>query len=562
MAESMRVCPVTRFHVYSKTERLIGINVVTAILFMVVGGISVLFVLFARTVPNIVAPNIYYPALSLHGWNMLIFWIIFFEIGILYFVCSVMMNAPLAYPRLAWLAYGLMLLGAIIVDVSHIDPANWLMFTAYVPLRGTWHFYLGAILFFVGALIAGAIFFVTLYIAKRPGTSLSLIVFGGFTAAVLALTTIIPGLITYIPRLLWSLNIIPYIDPIIDKIAFWAVGHPAQQINLAATIAVWYLLALLTTGGTTPSEKVSRAAFLLYLFAIQLGSAHHLETEPALPVAWKWFNTGYAMHLAVLASMIHAFAVPAAIELGLRGQGYTKGLFQWLFKAPWRNPAFSSLIFSIVLFGFLGGTTGVVYGMEQSNLNFHNTMAIPGHFHAVVVAGTTLAFMGLTWLAIPLILRREIVGKRLASIQPWIYSIGMFLLILGFIWSGALSGIPRRSADIFTTGIAWPSLTGVYLTIWLVGGLLAIIGGVIYVLLSVTSVLAGKKMTDEEIRQKYAIPTHVVHKANGGVIVAIPEHPQVRGTPIATIIFWVFFLALFVVSYMMLGMKWELGPRG
>jgi heme/copper-type cytochrome/quinol oxidase subunit 1 len=32
---------------------------------------------------------------------------------------------------------------------------------------------------------------------------------------------------------------------------------------------------------------------------------------------------------------------------------------------------------SIIGFGFIGGTTGVIFGMEQTNIIVHNTIAIP-----------------------------------------------------------------------------------------------------------------------------------------------------------------------------------------
>ena len=57
------------------------------------------------------------------------------------------------------------------------------------------------------------------------------------------------------------------------------------------------------------------------------------------------------------------------------------------------------MFLSLVMFGFLGGISGVVMGTEQINLIMHNTLYVPGHFHATVVAGTTLAFMAITYLA-------------------------------------------------------------------------------------------------------------------------------------------------------------------
>ena len=169
-------------------------------------------------------------------------------------------------------------------------------------------------------------------------------------------------------------------------------------------------------GAKPLSEKVSRTAFLLYILFLQLASAHHLLVEPALSSEWKVFNTSYAMYLAVLGSMIHGMTVPGAIEAAQRKRGFTNGIFEWLRKAPWDNPAFAGMFLSLVMFGFLGGISGVVLGTEQINLIMHNTLYVPGHFHATVVTGTTLAFMAVTYLVIPLIFQRELVLPKVAQL--------------------------------------------------------------------------------------------------------------------------------------------------
>jgi cytochrome c oxidase subunit 1 len=104
------------------------------------------------------------------------------------------------------------------------------------------------------------------------------------------------------------------------------------------------------------SEKVSRTAFLLYILFITIASAHHLLVDPGLTSSWKILNTSYAFYLAVLASMVHGLTVPGSIEVAQREKGFTKGLFEWLRKAPWSNPAFSGVFMSIIGFGFLGGS--------------------------------------------------------------------------------------------------------------------------------------------------------------------------------------------------------------
>ena len=92
----------------------------------------------------------------------------------------------------------------------------------------------------------------------------------------------------------------------------------------------------------------------------------------------------------------------------MRLRGFTNGMFDWLRRAPWGDPGFSSLVFSLVVFGFVGGITGVTIGTEQINIIVHNTLRVPGHFHATVVSGTAMAFMGATYYLIPLIFQKKV----------------------------------------------------------------------------------------------------------------------------------------------------------
>ncbi len=117
-----------------------------------------------------------------------------------------------------------------------------------------------------------------------------------------------------------------------------------------------------------------------------------------------------------MGSMIHGLTVPGAIEAAQRRNGYNKGWFEWLTKAPWGNPAFSGMFMSLVMFGFIGGISGVILGTEQLNVLMHNTIYVPGHFHGTVVAGTTLAFMAGTYLLVPLLFQRDIIWPTIATL--------------------------------------------------------------------------------------------------------------------------------------------------
>ena len=279
---------------------------------------------------------------------------------------------------------------------------------------------------------------------------------------------------------------------------WWALGHSSQQVNVAAHIAVWYAIAAIVFGAKPMSEKVSRMAFLLYILFLQLASAHHLLVDPGISSEWKIFNTSYAMYLAVLASMVHGLTVPGAIEVAQRKKGYNKGLFEWIRKAPWGNPIFSGMFLSLLLFGFLGGISGVTMGVEQINIIIHNTIYVPGHFHATVVAGTTLAFMAITYFLIPVLFQRQVILKGLAKYQPYLFGIGMGVFAVAMMGAGTL-GVPRRHWDISFSGLPmgyeFPAMAYLMMGVVGVSVIAASLGGLLYIVITVGSILFGKPVT-------------------------------------------------------------------
>jgi cytochrome c oxidase subunit 1 len=494
VASLFRTCSVTGLKVHLPAQKLIIANAVTAIVALLVGGILAILIALSR-VPgvNILPAEMFYRLLTAHGTDLLVFWIVFFEVAGLYFGGAVLLNARLAKPGLGWVAFVLMVAGAVIANVIMLAGKADVMFTAYPPMQAHPLFYLGVILFAVGTLLAVFLFMATVFNARKERTysgSLPLVTYGLFVAAIIAIFTLLAGAVAFVPTFLWSIGLLPQPDPGLYRIVFWGFGHPAQQINLAATVSIWYALASLTVGAKPVNEKLSRFAFLLVLLFINLASMHHILVDPALSTANRIVNTTYFMYLGVVGSMIHGFSIPASVEVAQRRKGII-GLFGWLKKAPWSEPGFAALAVGIVVFGFIGGVSGVIQGNEQLNLIAHNTLRVPGHFHATVVGGTTLAFMGLSYYLVPLMTLRQLVGRKWAQVQPYIFGIGVAILSLGMMWSG-VAGVPRRTPDITTLAPrlaeANPSLALIG-----VGGTIAFIGLVIFIGVAVSTVLFGKR---------------------------------------------------------------------
>jgi cytochrome c oxidase subunit 1 len=553
--ELFRTCPESGLQFHKPAETLMRLNAVVAIVILLVGGIAALLVTLTRwPTVHLLPADRFYQLLTMHGVNMLIFFIIFFEIAILYFCSSTLLKCRLATPRIGWIAFALMVIGVIVNNLAVLNGDASVMMTSYVPMPANPNFYLGLILFAVGALLGCFIFLGTLVIAKEEKTyegSIPLVTFGALTACIIAVFTIASGAIILIPTYLWSLGYINHIDAAMYRLVWWALGHSSQQINVAAHVAVWYAIAAIVFGARPLSEKVSRTAFFLYIAFLQIASAHHLLVDPGLSSEWKIFNTSYAMYLAVLASMVHGLTVPGSIEVAQRAKGLTNGLFEWLRKAPWGNPVFSGMFISLIGFGFIGGISGVVMGTEQINIIYHNTIYVPGHFHATVVIGTTLAFMSLTYFLIPVLFRRQVVMPWLASWQPYVFGIGMGVFTLAMMGAGTL-GVQRRHWDMAfadsVIGFDYPATAFTFMGVVGISGVAAILGGAIFILITVVSVFFGKKVESES---SYGFSSSTVSKAEP---IVVPEggHAATGKWGFAapgTFLFAFFFLVIFVLYY-------------
>ena len=559
-----RVDPKSGLQYHRDAEMLMKANAVAGVVFLLLGGVLALVVALTRwPAVHLLSADWFYLTLTAHGLDMLVFWIIFFEIAVLYFCASTLLRSRLATPRIAWLGFALMLIGAITTNVAIFQGESSVMMTSYVPMGARPPFYLGLILFAVGALLGCFVFLGTLVIARAEKTyegSVPLVTFGATTAAIIAIFTIASGAIILIPTFLWSVGLIHYIDPLMYRTIWWGFGHSSQQINVAAHVAVWYAIAAIVFGAKPMSEKVSRGAFLLYIMFLQLASAHHLLSDPGISSAWKIFNASYFMYFAMMASMIHGLTVPGSIEVAQRGKGFTKGLYEWLRKAPWGNPVFSSMFISLIGFGFLGGISGVMMGTEQLNMIIHNTLYVPGHFHATVVIGTTLAFMSLTYFLIPSLFKREVAFPGLAKWQPYLFGLGMYVFALTMMGAGTL-GVPRRHWDIGFAGTAMPyEFPGAaYLMLGLVGisAVLAVIGGGIYILVTVWSILFGKRVegagySTKQTQLKMAAASAIEAHGGGAGAMSAP------GTFTLALVFLTAFALYYFINWKYLSQVWGL----
>lgn len=561
-----RVCDTTGLTVFFKSQFFIKVNSVLAVVFLLLGAIAAILIALTRwSSVMLLDATWFYRLVTFHGINMLIFWIMFIEMAILYFASSTLLKTRIYSIALAWVSLIMMIVGAVLTNYIILAGKADVMMTSYVPLQAHPIFYIGLLLFAVGALLVCINFFLTLYTAKKQKNytgSMPLVTFAAMTAAIIAVVAILHGAIALIPTLFWSLGWTGPVDPGIYRLFWWGLGHQTQQVNVAAMVGVWYFMATMTTGAKPLNETVCRAAFVLYILFINLASAHHLLVDPGLSAGWKIWNTSYAMYLAVLASMIHGYTVPASMEVAMRRKGFNAGLFGWFARLPWKDPGFSAVALSVIIFGFIGGITGVTLGTEQINIIAHNTLRIPGHFHATVVGGTTLAFMGLCYYLVPLIFQRDFYLKGWARIQPWIFGIGIVVMSLGMSFAGSY-GVPRRTYDSDFTGsiieTGFDPVAHIMLGFVGIGGSLAFIGLLLFIILVVAAVffgpsIAGQKMPSWQDSVSQNATDELI--ARGYEEEGMHYHQKTPGTVVLVIIFLLSFAVYYFANWAALADLW------
>jgi cytochrome c oxidase subunit 1 len=195
-------------------------------------------------------------------------------------------------------------------------------------------------------------------------------------------------------------------------------------------------------------------------------------------------------------------------------------------------------------------------GTEQINIMMHNTLYVPGHFHATVVTGTTLAFMAVTYLVVPLIFRRDLILKGVAKWQPYVFGIGAAGISVFMMGAGTL-GVARRHWDITFSdaviGFDYPGTAFLMMALNGIFALLAALGGVMYIAVVVGSILFGKRRGDVPA----AAPRPAV--SVGGAAVAqygTAGTLYVPGTYVLITVFFTAFVLYYFVNWKYLSEIW------
>ena len=431
----------------------------------------------------------YYQGLTVHGVVNAIVFTFAFANGFLSLTTARALGRPLN-SALLHSALGAKILGVILAGYGVVTGQASVLYTFYSPLQAHWSFYLGLALLVVSTWIIAAQLFTALVRWRRenPGERTPLLAFisvatyAMWVLASLGIAVSVVGLL-----LPWSLGLMDEADPLLNRTLFWFSGHPIVYFWLLPAYVSWYVMVPRHAGGKLFSDPIARLVFLMFLVLSIPTGFHHQFTDPGVHHGFKGLHAVLTFGV-FFPSMVTAFTILYALEIGARRRGGT-GLVRWFAKLDWGNPALVAQVLAMLTFT-LGGITGLINASMGLNQVIHNTAWVPGHFHMTVGSAVTMSFMGIAYWLIPYLTNRELVGRKMALTQAWLYFVGVLVMARGLI-SGGLDGMPRRT-DMLQAPFekaGW-ELSGLLTGF---GGTLMFVGGVLFFAVLVGTALFGRK---------------------------------------------------------------------
>ena len=286
----------------------------------------------------------------------------------------------------------------------------------------------------------------------------------------------------------WSFGLVDGIDPILARTYFWWFGHPLTYFWLVPAYVLWYTVIPRVAGGKLFSDAVTRVVFVQFiLFSTPVGF-HHQFTDPGVTAGWKLVHT-FTTYAIMFPSLVTAFTVIASLELAGRMRGGT-GLFGWIGRLPWSDPFFASVALAMVTFA-LGGFGGAINAAYAMNAMIHNTAWIQGHFHLTVGTAVALSFMGVSYWMLPRLTGRTLIWPRVATLQPYLWFVGMQCFSIPNHIAGVL-GMPRRVYTGEFQGVAAAQQWVPLVNLSAIGGVILFVSAMCYV-----GVLVGTMLVSE-----------------------------------------------------------------
>lgn len=246
------------------------------------------------------------------------------------------------------------------------------------------------------------------------------------------------------------------------EIIFWGGGHALQFLYVQVMMVAWLWIAADAGWPSLPRRLLFGLLALGPLVALTSPLAYPLYDVTSFEHR-QFFTEQMKWGLGIAPTVLGLYL---CMQLARRAR-------QWNRQ---QRALLSSLVMSLTLF-FFGGVFGLMIEAE--------TVLVPAHYHGSIV-GVTLALMGAAYLLLPRFGGVPVAQWRLAFWQPVFYGVGQLMHISGLAWSGGYEVLRKTPGEVTDSARAAMGFMGL-------GGLLAIIGGIMFVLVVWKSFAAAKR---------------------------------------------------------------------
>lgn len=241
---------------------------------------------------------------------------------------------------------------------------------------------------------------------------------------------------------------------------YWGAGH-VLQFNHSLLMLLAWLILLIASG----REVALKPKFILWMAAFSV-----LPVLDAFRIYFS-YDIYTPEHRAAFTQLMR-FGGLSTLPFGL--------YLAWVFFSEKTGKEKQASLFNVAL--ICSATLFIAGGVIGFLIDGVNVV-IPAHYHGSIV-GVTLAFMGLSYVFLPLLGYAQ-PKIKMAKIQLYTSAAGQILHITGLAWSGGY-GVQRKTAGLDQGLERFEQIAGMGLMG--LGGAVSIVGGVLFLVVMIVAI--------------------------------------------------------------------------
>lgn len=447
--------------VFSTDHKVIGLQYLFTAMFMaLVGGALSALIRYQLAWPErtVVSPETYLSVVTMHG-TIMVFFVVSLALvsGFGNFLIPLQIGArDMAYPLLNALSYWTILPGCVLMLAAFFveggaAAAGW---TAYPPLSalaeavpgsglGQTLWLLAMALFIASFTMGGLNYITTILNCRARGLSLMrmpLTVWMFFVSAVLGVLAFPPltaaalmllgdrhlGTSFFLPGgLVFGEEVLAHEGgtPLLFQHLFWFLGHPEVYVIVLPAIGIAF--DVIATFARRPpfGYRISVWATLLIAFLSMIVWGHHMYVSGMNPLVGEYFSIA---------------TVSITAPFSVLGVNLIAGL--WRAKIRFTT----QMIFALGIISVIGtgGLGGLYLGTSTSDVYFHDSYFVVGHFHLMIGVVTLMGTYAACYHWFPKMFGR-LMNERLGRLHFWLTFVPMMAVFVLMHYQG-LSGMLRR----------------------------------------------------------------------------------------------------------------------